>query len=195
MTDSQSLWQNFLQGDKAALSEIFLQYHDDLFLYGLKLSGNENLVKDTLQDLFLKLWKNHENLKPVENLKPYLFKSLRNHIIDSLELRKPMISIEDDFEHPFEIVYSTEDFVINAQVTKDTRKSVIDTLNKLVPRQREVIYLRYFEELDFETIAVIMNINVQSARNTLHRSMVALRDLMLIQPFFIMLGKIYQILS
>ena len=195
MTDSQNLWQNFLQGDKGALSEIFLQYHDDLFRYGLKLSGDENLVKDSMQDLFLKLWKNHENLKPVENLKPYLFKSLRNHIIDSLELRKPMISIEDDFEHPFEIIYSTEDFVINAQVTEDTRKRVIDTLNKLAPRQREAIYFRYFEELDFETIAVVMDISVQSARNTLHRGMIALRDLMLIQPFFIMLGRIYLALS
>ena len=56
-----------MQGDKAALSEIFLQFHDDLFRYGLKLSHSENMVKDAIQDLFLKLWKNRSNLKPVEN--------------------------------------------------------------------------------------------------------------------------------
>ncbi len=191
MNQKQHLWLNFLQGDKAALSEIFLQYHDDLYRYGVKLAGNENLVKDAIQDLFLKLWKNRSNLKPVEVLKPYLFKSLRNHLIDSLELTKTSIPIEDNFEHPFEIVYSAEDFVINAQVTEDMRRQVIHALNKLMPRQREAIYLRYFEELDFETIAAVMDVNVQSLRNTLHRGITALRELMLIQPFFLLLGKLF----
>ena len=67
MNQNHYLWQNFLQGDKEALSGIFLNFHDDLFRYGFKLSGNENLVKDAIQDLFLKLWKNRSNLKPVEN--------------------------------------------------------------------------------------------------------------------------------
>lgn len=190
MNQKQHLWLNFLQGDKAALSEIFLLYHDDLYRYGLKLAGNENLVKDAIQDLFLKLWKNRSNLKPVEVLKPYLFKSLRNHLIDSLELTKARIPIENDFEHPFEIAYSAEDFVIHEQVTEDVKQQVIQALNKLMPRQREALYLRYFEELDFETIAAVMDINVQSVRNTLHRGISALRELILIQPFFLLLGKL-----
>jgi RNA polymerase sigma factor (sigma-70 family) len=189
MIQNQYLWLHFLEGDKNALSEIFLKFHDDLFRYGVKLAGDENLVKDSIQDLFLKLWKNRTNLKPVENLKPYLFKSLRNHIIDSLELRKYTVSIENDFEHSFEVVYSTEDFLINSQVTKDTRKQIIDALNQLMPRQREAIYLRYFEELDFDTIATVMDMNVQSARNVLHRGISALREKMLLWPFFVLLGK------
>jgi RNA polymerase sigma factor (sigma-70 family) len=190
MNQLQHLWLNFLQGDKAALSEVFLLYHDDLYRYGLKLAGDENLVKDAIQDLFLKLWKNRSNLKPVEVPKPYLFKSLRNHLIDSLELTKARIPIENDFEHPFEIVYSAEDFVIHEQVTEDVKQQVIQALNKLMPRQREALYLRYFEELDFETIASVMDINVQSVRNTLHRGISALRELILIQPFFLLMGKL-----
>ena len=65
MNNNPHLWQNFLRGDKSALSEIFLSVHDDLFRYGLKLTGDENLVKDAIQDLFLKLWKNRSNLKPI----------------------------------------------------------------------------------------------------------------------------------
>ena len=190
MTDSQNRWQGFLDGNKDDLSEIFMNYYDDLFRYGMKLSGNENLVKDNIQDLFLKLWKNRSNLHPVENPKPYLFKSLRNHIIDSLALQKPLVSLKEDFEHPFEIIYSPEDFLINSQVTEETRQKVIRALNKLMPRQREAIYLRYLEELDFETISHVMDINVQSVRNSLHRGMEALRQLMLAQPFFLLIGKI-----
>jgi RNA polymerase sigma factor (sigma-70 family) len=178
MNDSQKCWQDFLSGDKKALSDIFLQYHDALFRYGMKLSGSESLVKDCIQDLFLKLWKNRAHLKPVENPRPYLFKSIRNHIIDSLSLRKSQISIDGDFEHPFDIEFSPEDFMINIQVTAEIRQQVIGALNKLMPRQREVIFLRYFEEQPFETISLIMDMNVQSVRNILHRAMEAMRSMM-----------------
>jgi RNA polymerase sigma factor (sigma-70 family) len=193
MKENQLLWQNFLQGNKEALSAIFLQVHDDLYWYGMKLSGDENLVEDCIQDLFLRLWKNRSNLKPVENLKPYLFKSFRNHVIDSLELQRPVVSIEIDFEHPFEIIYSPEDFLISQQVSEENRAKVIEALNELSARQREAIYLRYFEELDFETIAVVMDMNIQSVRNTLHRGMQSLRNLMLAQFFLLLTTRIFSI--
>jgi len=181
MEENQLLWQNFLQGSKEAMSAIFLHFHDDLFRYGLKLSGDENMTQDCIQDLFLRLWKNRSNLKPIESLRPYLYKSFRNHVIDSLELQKPTLSIENDFEHPFEIIYSAEDFMINQQGSEKNRAMVIEALNNLSVRQREAIYLRYFEELDFENIARVMDMNIQSVRNILHRGMQSLRDLMLVE--------------
>jgi RNA polymerase sigma factor (sigma-70 family) len=183
MKENQLLWKNFLQGNKEALSTIFLLFHDDLYRYGLKLSGNENLVEDSLQDLFLQLWKNRQNLRPIDNLKPYLFKSFRNHVIDNVELQNPVIQVEIDFEHPFEVTYSPEDFIIQQQVSEENRLKIIEALNNLSSRQREAIYLRYFEELDFDMIAIIMDMNVQSVRNTLHRGLQALRNLMLLHLF------------
>ncbi len=66
----------------------------------------------------------------------------------------------------------------------------IKALNELTSRQREAIYLRYFEELEFETIAIIMETNVQSVRNTIYRGMEVMRDFMLAEVFFIMSGKV-----
>lgn len=187
--DEQSKWQQFLHGSQQALSDIFLLYHDDLFRYGIKVAGNREMVKDCIQDLFLKLWKNRSNLKIVQTVKPYLFKSLRNHLVDSLEFQRPSLPLNDETLNVLEIVYSHEDFLINDQVTAETRQQVILALNKLTPRQREAVYLRYFEDLDFETIAHVMEMNVQSVRNLLQRGMQLMRDTMLIQPFLIMLGK------
>jgi len=189
MTKNQNLWNNFLQGDKSAFSEIFLTFYDDLLRYGRKLSGDQDMVQDCIQDLFLKLWKNKGNLKPVESIKPYLFRSLRNHITDSIILQKPRISIDEGFEHPFEITYSHEDFLIARQVSEEARSKVIEALNKLTIRQRETIYLRYFEDFDFKTIASIMDMNIQSVHNLLYRGMKVLRDLLLAEIFFIMLAK------
>lgn len=184
-------WQLFLGGDKNALSLIFISHYDDLYNYGLKLCGKEDVVKDAVQDLFLKLWKNKANLKPILSVKPYLFKSLRHHIHDSIELQKSYVQIDNDSDDSiFEVTYSHEDFLINNQVKEDIKKKVIKALNELTSRQREAIYLRYFEELEFETIAIIMETNVQSVRNTIYRGMEVMRDFMLAEVFFIMSGKV-----
>ncbi len=189
MSDSIE-WQKFQSGDKDALSGIFLSYHDDLFRYGLKLSGNQDVVEDCIQDLFLKLWKNRQRLKQVEHIKSYLLRSLRNHLHDSLELsQNNTTSIENTDENIFQVEYSPEDFLINSQVSEETRNRVIEALNQLTPRQREAIYLRYFEEMDFETIAHVMEMNIQSVRNTIFRGMQVMRDLMLISSFLVMIGK------
>ncbi len=188
MTD-QIRWEQFTEGNKDALSQIFLEFHDDLFNYGMKLAANTDIVKDSIQDLFLKLWKNRHNLDKVKIIKPYLLKSLRHHIQDSVELRKPWQFVNRESEFEFEVVYSHEDFLINQQINEETRHKVICALNQLSPRQREAIYLRYFEELDFATIAHVMEMNVQSVRNIIHRGMQLMRDLMVLQAFFLMLGK------
>lgn len=187
--DEQINWQKFLEGTQQALAEIFLRYHDDLFRYGLKLTGNKEMVKDCIQDLFLKLWKNRRSIKTIQTIKPYLFKSLRHHIIDSLELQKSNLTVDDDILSSMQISYSHEEFIINEQVSEQSRLQVINAINKLPTRQREAIYLRYFEDLDFETIAQIMEMNVQSVRNILQRGMQLMRDQMLFISFLFMVGK------
>ena len=58
------LWKKFLKGDKEALSLIFRIYFDDLFSYGMKLSNSAEIVEDSMQDMFMKLWKNRSNIFP-----------------------------------------------------------------------------------------------------------------------------------
>jgi RNA polymerase sigma factor (sigma-70 family) len=192
---NESYWSLFLQGDKHAFSEIFLACYDDLYRYGIKLSRDPETVNDCIQNLFLKLWKNRNNLKPVRDIKPYLFRSLRNHIIDILELKRQTLPIDQDIEELLIIEFTAEDFLISHQVEKETQEKVIQLLNRLTPRQRHAIYLRYFEELEFETIAQIMDMQLQSVRNLISRGLLVMRDLMKISFFFIIIDKPCSILS
>ena len=77
----------------------------------------------------------------------------------------------------FQVTYSHEDFLINGQINEENRIKVTTALNKLTSRQREAIYLRFFENLNFETIAQVMEMNIQSVRNLIHRAMQLMRDL------------------
>jgi RNA polymerase sigma factor (sigma-70 family) len=182
-------WSLFLKGDKHAFSVIFLAYHDDLFRYGLKLTRDQETVNDCIQNLFLKLWNNRNNLKPVDSVKPYLFRSLRNHIIDTLELKKETIPLESAIEEFFVVEFTYEDFIITSETDKETHERVIKLLNQLTGRQRHAIYLRYFEDMDFEAISGIMNMNVQSVRNLISRGLLLMRSLGVIIPFYLILER------
>jgi RNA polymerase sigma factor (sigma-70 family) len=181
-------WLLFLQGDKHAFSEIYLAFHDDLYRYGIKLTRNPETVNDCIQDLFLKLWKNRKNLKPVREIKPYLFRSLRNHIVDILELEKQTLPINMEVKEMYALEFNAEDFMISSQIEKETQEKIISLLNLLPERMRHAIYLRYFEEMEFENISQVMNLNVQSVRNTICRGLKAMRNSGVILSSFIFLG-------
>ncbi len=102
-------------------------------------------------------------------------RSLRHQIINMLELKQNTIH-KVDIEECSEIEFSAEDFYIINQQEEVTRLNVINGLKKLSKKQREVIYLRFFEDLDYKEIAEIMKINIQSVRNLIQRSYNPLRQ-------------------
>lgn len=184
--DNKKLWEKYLNGDKEALSIIFRIYFDDLHNYGLKLTRNSEIVKDSMQDMFLKLWKNRSNLRVIDNIKPYLFKALRRHIITNLKWTNSLVDYEHQPEELFKIEFSHEDFLITRNIDNETRGNLIKALNKLTRRQREAIYLRYFEELDFKSISEIMSMKIQSVRNSIHRGLLVLREIKIVLLLFFM---------
>lgn len=171
-----NLWQNFIKGDKKALATIFRCFYEDLYNYGFKITRSKDITEDGLQDLFLKLWKSRENLANVENIKAYLFTAIRRVLIDNLRWHNRYIEAEK-YTESLEIEFSAEDLIIKNQFDAEIKNNLINALNKLSARQKEAIYLRYFDNLDFDNIASVMEINVQSVRNLIHRGLLTLRDL------------------
>ncbi len=182
--NDHQLWQEFKQGNTQALARIFLLFYDDLFAYGKKLCNHEEQVKDCIQNLFYKLWKNRANLDTITSIKPYLFKSLRHTIGDELEAQTRKRSLYRVHAYEYELVFSQEDFLISEQTTQEQHTQIVNALNKLSSRQREAIYLRFFEGLDYEKISEIMVINTQSVRNLIHQSFKILKGNIVFIEFF-----------
>ena len=82
MKQKKNIWDAFLAGDELAYEDIFRNHYEDLLRYGLKLAGEEELVKEWIQDLFLKLWEKRKQLQSVNSIKGYLLKSIRFRFID-----------------------------------------------------------------------------------------------------------------
>lgn len=151
-------------------------YINILFNYGLKLTLDKELLKDCIHDVFVKLYTKKDELGTIDNLKSYMFISLKNKLCD--ELRKRMYMSDTAIE---EVNMLAPTDVENDYAEKEQRKNefflIKRLLNQLSPRQREALTLYYIEEKKYEDICEIMNMNYQSVRNLMYRGLTKLRDL------------------
>lgn len=175
-----SLWNEFLAGDKQVFERIFLAYYDDLYRYGLRLAGDEEVAKDCIQNLFQRLWQRRKKLGPVAEIKPYLFAALRHHITDELRAQKRRSALQTGYPGEVELTvqHSPEDFLIAQQLTSVQQALLLGALQQLSNRHREALYLKFFDSLAYDRIAEIMGLNQQSVRNLVHQAIKRLRQVL-----------------
>lgn len=137
----------FLHGDHEAYSLLYRDHIQELFSYGKALTGNDERLKDAIQDVFYKLLSNPAALKDVQNLKYFLFKSLKNRLIDILksEMRQSQSGEAAAYE---QIDFTINDVtVLDSLIEEEERlelsRKIKSLLNLLTPRQREAVCLRY----------------------------------------------------
>lgn len=170
------LWLLFLGGDEDSLAEIYRRQYRNLYAYGTKFISDDELVKDCIQDLFIKLHCNRKQLRETVNLNTYLIRALKNKLFDSISSYTPMQDIENlpfDLKADDDFIYLFEDSDDDL-LQKQKLQKVLDLLSH---RQRESIYLRYVQELDYEEVASILEINYQSAKNLVSRTLIKLREI------------------
>ncbi len=171
-----SFWAEFRPRDQRALADLFLAQYDKLYRYGFRLYADEDVVKDCIQELFLKLWHKRQSLSEVQDVTPYLCQALRRAIMDALREKSGRFRLwQTGDEARLEVTFSHEDFLISQQIDDEQRRRLTDALNQLSTRQREAVHLRYFENFEPSEVARIMNLSNQSVYNLLHRSMQALQ--------------------
>jgi RNA polymerase sigma-70 factor (ECF subfamily) len=89
------LWKDFVEGNAEAYSQIYRIYYPMLYSYGLKLAaGDQELVKDVIQELFIKLILNHRNLYATQHVSAYLLSAFRHKLIDAIQSMHPRESID-----------------------------------------------------------------------------------------------------
>ena len=173
---TDTLLASFQAGNMAAFSQLYDLHINILFNYGLKLTIDKELLKDCIHDIFVKLYTKRDELGTIDNLRSYLFISLKNKLCD--ELRRRMYMSDTVVE---EVSLSTPTDVEDDYMAKEQRNNefslVKRLLDQLSPRQREALTLYYIEEKKYEDICEIMNMNYQSVRNLMHRGLTKLRSL------------------
>lgn len=163
------LWVQFWDGNEMAFSQLYCLCFDDLLAYGRRVGGDNEMVEDLIQDLFLKLYQKKIILEDNTKLRSFLFRALKNLIYNQL-LRNAKLQSLPDYDFAFDLDY-TIDEQLSWMHDLGLSDEVHHILKGLTEHQKEIIYLRFIHEMSFEEISEIMKINTQSARNLLFRSM------------------------
>lgn len=166
-------WDNFKSGDFNSLGVLFELHYQELFYYGIKIVDLPEMVKDSIQDLFADVWERRDKMASVSNFKAYLLISLRRELIRRVtKIRKEAQSKEVS---TLQFSFSAEEFVISSEETKNNSQLLAESLASLTERQREVILLRFFHNLEFAEISQVLEMNIQSVRNLLFRALEKIR--------------------
>ncbi|MDD3321716.1 MAG: RNA polymerase sigma factor [Paludibacter sp.] len=164
----------FIEGDKTAFSKLYNMHVNLLYNYGCKLTSDVELLKDCIQEVFIKIYNKRTELTTIANFKSYIIISLKNKLCDESRKR---VNLSDISVDELDVVssYNVEtDYISNEKEMLDNA-FVTRILDRLSPRQRKAIILYYIEERKYDEICVIMDMNYQSVRNLIHRGISKLR--------------------
>lgn len=169
------LWLNFINGDDSCFDIIYETYADSLFRYGIQFTRNEDVVKDAIHDVFVKIYLGRPELKKEVNLKFYLFTALKNTLYNIFR-REIIFEKINENELSNLLDHAAEENVVASIEKELVRNEITRLLNTLTDRQREVIYYRYIEEMDLQEICSLMNMNYQSVQNLIQRSLKKMKE-------------------
>ncbi|WP_234572924.1 RNA polymerase sigma factor [Rhodohalobacter sp. 614A] len=174
--EEKQLWQAFKKGDLKAYEQLFNLFYQDLYGYGLQLCAQTELVRDSIQALFVTLWDRKEYLDEVRSVKAYLLASLRRKILKTLRQERKISPLDFFAEEPAASVQiSIEESIIQGELEENQKQILLNALEDLPERQKEVLFLKYYNGMSYEEIEEILSINYQSIRNHIYRALERLR--------------------
>lgn len=173
------LWKLLNGPDRrTVLSVLYKRHYELLYNYGMKCVADEELVKDSIQDVFVKL---HQGKALALNVtvRAYLLRAFHNALLD---LTASQSTVQDVFLEETLPIPDTADFFEDMYALTDEdlhrAKALRDAIRKLPAQQKRVLYLHYVRKLSHKEIAVALDISLQSSMNLNNRALAKLRSLL-----------------
>lgn len=186
-----ALWQEFTEGSEEAYESIYQKYVKELYSYAYMVVGDKNLAEDAIHDVFTDLWSNRKNLSKIRSIRLYLFSSIKRRSLRKLKKERSYTYFDKVEEgETFEIVPSFLDELIDVQHKDSLTKKIMKCLEGLSNRQREIIYLRFYQDLSYAEIAQLLELDQKYTYNLASKAFCILRKTMpgflVISVFFIL---------
>jgi RNA polymerase sigma factor (sigma-70 family) len=173
------VWGALQSGNRRALDYIFEKYVRLLYAYGSKITKDYGIVEDSIQDLFVELWRKHDVLGDTDNIKFYLLKSLRRKIVRRIDSDQRKLGVEFlQEENAAEVELSVEASMIQQQFSIEQQEQLARAISNLSERQREAVYLKFYEKMDYPQLSEVLEISLTSTYKLIGKAVDALRKSM-----------------
>ncbi|MGK7395294.1 MAG: RNA polymerase sigma factor [Candidatus Cyclobacteriaceae bacterium M3_2C_046] len=179
--NEEYIWDNFLSGDQKSFDLLYEMYFPRLYQYGMHLTENKDAVKDCIQALFIKFWSKRHQLKKIASIKNYFYKSFRNNLLKDVQGGPSLVQLDEylieNYQHTTE--KSLEEVFIHQQQQHEVQKLLKQAFSNLTTRQREAIFLRFYEDMSYQDIAQLMSFkDPKYARTLIYRAIESLREIL-----------------
>lgn len=171
----EELWAKIKEGQKKSFRALFLRYYDSLFNYGLSVCTEEEVVEDCLQELFYQLWERRTGLSDVQNVRGYLWISFRRRLMKQIKKRHSSRKKSVQFDVNMKKVISIERDIIDKEKQQQNHQKLQQVFEDLSTREREVLFLKYYEGMSYSEIGTILDVEYQTVRNYMYRAIDRLR--------------------
>ena len=170
--------RRILNNEEEALALLMRKYYTDLYNYAARFTRDDAMIKDCIQEVFISLWHRRQSAAGILSPKFYFLRAIKNKVLKSLDSTRRRIgnqTLPDDYDFFHE--FSIEKIIIAKQVSEENAARLQAILALLSKREKEVIYLKYYQHLDNAQIADLMNIGRQAVYNLLHEAIRKLKEL------------------
>lgn len=148
-------------GDEKAFSTLFYTYKDKLYDFVLGMTRSEREAEDTVQNVFLKIWNNRENMPAVDNFNAYIYSMARNQMIDIMRKftrnTDALESITDERDT------DTSRMPMEKMLFEEVKNAIDDAVAQLPNQQRRAFVMRKFQGLSQADIAQALSVSVATA--------------------------------
>jgi len=165
--NQELIWSEFLEDDMSAFHVIYRENYQLLFSFAMRFLSDKSASEDCLQTLFLHILSSRHKLPKVKSVKAYLMKSLRNQILNSKRAKINEFPLVADSEFDFK----------KKGLNESVYKQLKELIDKLSPRERELVYLKYFHGFRSTEISELLDIEYQTVRNILSNAISKMRKL------------------
>lgn len=161
-TPDNILTEKLIQGNKLAFDSLFFKYYKPLYKYAYNFCKQDDIAEESVQNTFVKIWKNCKNIKSDTEIDKLLFTYTKNEVID--QIRKLNTRKKHEGQVISELIIN-ENPDINAQ---NKVKAILETtIDQLPKKSKEIFRLSKQEGLSNAEIANHLNISIKTVENQL----------------------------
>lgn len=159
----ENLMKGVINGDKQSFDKLFMSMYDALLRFSMLYTTSLQPSEEIVNDVFVKLWINREELNDIKNPLAYLYTSVKNTSLNYLRSTKNNIISTD-------VMNVNNKFTQNHSEEKELEMVIRNAINHL-PKQRRIIFLLIKEEnLKALQVAEILNLSIRTVENQVYKA-------------------------
>jgi RNA polymerase sigma-70 factor, ECF subfamily len=179
--DTSSLAAGLRRRDPDLLDRLIEQYQQRLYRYLLFLTGDRALAEDLFQETWVRVLERGHQYNAKSRFESWLF-AIARHLVIDVSRRKKLRSLEEladpETERPYEPPDDRSASALQLLVARENEQAVQLSLLKIPAYYREVLLLRFHEELGLEEIAAVLSTPLSTVKSRLYRGLAALKTVM-----------------